>query len=82
MNDIDCSIASTHMMLAAREQNVDSVWLNWFDTTIIRKEFNIPEHYKIVNLLALGYSDRDAPSPDRHERTRKPIDQTVFYDSF
>lgn len=82
MNDIDCSILSTHMMLAAREQGVDSVWLNWFDPAILHKEFNIPDYYKIVNLLALGYSDREAPSPDRHDRQRKPLNDTVFYESF
>lgn len=82
MTDIDCSIVSTHMMLAATEQGVDSVWLNWFDTKEMKKLFNIPPKYDVVNLLALGYSDRDAPSPDRHERTRKPLSKTVFYERF
>lgn len=82
MTDIDCAIVSTHMMLAARAQGVDSVWLNWFDTEKIMHDFSIPKEYCIVNLLALGYADKPAPSPDRHQRTRKPIEQTVFYENF
>ncbi len=82
MNDIDCSILSTHMMLAAQDQGVDSVWLNWFDTKILRENFNIPDHFKVVSLLALGYSDREAPSPERHDSRRKPLSETVFYEKF
>lgn len=82
MNDIDCSIVSTHMMLAAKEKGVDSVWLNWFEPEVIYKEFNIPREYKIVNLLSLGYANSDAPSPNRHKDTRKPISDTVFYENF
>lgn len=82
MNDIDCSIISTHMMLAARELGVDSVWINWFDPEILYKELDIPREYKIVNLLALGYSDKEAPSPNRHDMNRKPLSETVFYERF
>ncbi len=82
MTDIDCAIVSTHMMLAAAERGVDSVWLNWFDTNMIKSDFNIPDHYSVVNLLALGYSDKPAHSPDRHHKTRKPIESTVFYEKF
>ncbi len=82
MTDIDCAIVSTHMMLAAAEQEVDSVWLNWFDTNMIKRDFNIPDNYSVVNLLALGYADKPAHSPDRHSKTRKPIESTVFYEKF
>ncbi len=81
MTDIDCSIMSTHMMLAATEKGVDSVWLNWFDTEMIKSDFNIPADYKLVHLLALGYSDKEPHSPERHSKTRKPISETVFYES-
>lgn len=81
MTDIDCSIVGTHMMLAAAAQGVDSVWLNWFDTEMIKRDFNISESLKVVHLLALGYSDRKAPSPDRHNQTRKPLSETVFYET-
>lgn len=82
MNDIDCSIVSTHMMLEAKAQGVDSLWLNWFDPEVLYSELNIPKEYEIVNLFALGYSDTEAASADRHDKTRKPISETVFYESF
>lgn len=82
MNDIDGSIVSTHMMLAAKEKGVDSVWLNWFDPEIIYKEFNIPREYKIINLLSLGYADSEPASTYRHEKQRKPLSETVFYNNF
>ncbi len=82
MNDIDCSIVSTHMMLAARDVGVDSVWLNWFDPEVLYNEFNIPRDYEIVNLLCLGYADKEAPSSERHIKTRKEITETVFYEKF
>lgn len=82
MNDIDCSIVSTHMMLEAKALGVDSLWLNWFDPKVIYKEFNIPREYEIVNLLALGYADMEPASPNRHSQTRKPISETVYYEKF
>lgn len=82
MNDIDCSIVSTHMMLEARALGVDSLWINWLDPEVIYKEFNIPDDFEIINILALGYSDKEPASPDRHSETRKPISETVFYEDF
>lgn len=81
-NDIDGSIVSTHMMLEAKAQGVDSLWLNWMDPKVLREELNIPEKYEIINLLALGYTNEAPLSPDRHDKTRKPISETVFYEHF
>lgn len=82
MNDIDCSIVSTHMMLAAKDRGIDSVWLNWFDPEIIYKELDIPREYKIVNLLSLGYANKEPKPSDRHESQRKPYSETIFYNRF
>lgn len=82
MNDTDCSIVTTHMMLMAKSLGVDSLWINWFDPEVLYKEFNIPREYKITNLLELGYSNVDPLSADRHDTTRKPLVDTVFYNNF
>lgn len=82
MNDIDCSIISTHMMLMAKKLGIDSLWINWFDPNVLHNEFNIPKDYKIVNIMQFGYSDV-APQPvDRHTRLRKPITETVCFNNF
>jgi hypothetical protein len=51
----------------------------WFKPDVIRAEFNIPENLEIVNLLLVGYADGEPLSPDRHDKLRKPIDETVTF---
>ncbi len=80
--EIDASIVTDHMMLTATDLDISSLWVCWFEPTIIREEFNIPENYDIVNILALGYTDDAPQSPDRHSKTRKPLSETVVYESF
>ncbi len=82
MNDIDCAIVSSHIMLEAKALGVDSLWINWFDPEVLSREFNIPDGYEIVNLLALGYSDKQPLSADRHNETRKSIVETVFFENY
>lgn len=82
MNDIDLSIVSTHMMLMAKELGIDSLWVNWFDPEALYTQFDIPRKYKIINLLELGYSQKPPLSEIRHEKTRKPLKDTVFYNTF
>lgn len=82
MNDIDCAIVSTHMMLMAKSLGIDSVWINWFDPKVLNSEFNIPKGYEIINLLVLGYSDGNVLAKDRHKETRKQLSETVFFEKF
>lgn len=77
--DIDASIVTDHMMLQATELGLGTVWMCWFKPDVIREEFNIPENYEIVNLLAVGYADCEPLSPDRHSEMRRSIDETVTY---
>lgn len=82
MVDIDTSIVTDHMMLEATELGLGTVWICYFDPDALRKEYNIPEHIEPVNILAVGYSAEEAALPDRHEDTRKPMNETVFYEMF
>jgi nitroreductase len=80
--DVDVSIVTDHMMLAATEQGLNTVWVCYFDPEIIREEFAIPETLEPVNVLLLGYAE-DSPKPiDRHDEMRKPLSETVFYEKF
>lgn len=80
--DIDAAIVTTHMMLAAKEQGLDSVWICAFNPTILKEEFQIPKNIEPINILMLGYADGTPRSPDRHDEWRKPINETVFYETF
>lgn len=69
------------MMLAARELNIGSVMIGLFDPRIIRKEFGIPEYIEPTALLILGYPSKGFLSPERHNTERKPLTDTVMYES-
>jgi len=80
--DIDASIVTTHMMLQATELGLGTVWICYFKPDIIKNEFNIPDHVEPVNILAVGYAAGEILSPDRHDTARKPLEETVFFESF
>lgn len=80
--DLDIGIICDHMMLAARELNIGSVLVGLFDPYIIRKEFKIPEYIEPTALLILGYPDKGFLSSERHETLRKPIEDTVMYETY
>ncbi len=80
--DIDASIVTTQMMLCATELGLDSVWICAFKPSIIREEFHIPENIEPINILLLGYAKCEPKSPDRHSDFRKPLEETVVYESF
>lgn len=82
ITDIDASIVTDHMMLQATELGLGSVWICYFDPEVIKAEFDIPENLVPVNILAMGYTDEEAKSPERHDEARKAMEETVFYEKF
>jgi nitroreductase len=78
--DIDASIITDHMMLAATELGLGSVWVCNFNCATLVKEFNIPQEFEPVNLLIVGYAEGYEPNP-RHF-VRKCIDELVVKESF
>ena len=82
MVDIDASIVTDHMMMEATDLGLGTVWICYFKPNVLRKEFNIPDPVEPVNILAIGYAAGQIASPDRHDQARKPMQETVFYESF
>lgn len=80
--DIDVSIVTDHMMLQATELGLGTLWVCYFDSSIIRKEFNIPDNVEPVNILGVGYAAGEPASPNRHDKLRKSLEETVFYETF
>ncbi|MGI6776745.1 MAG: nitroreductase family protein [Acetivibrionales bacterium] len=78
--DIDASIVTDHMMHEATALGLGTLWICHFEPDVLRSEFNLPENLKPVNILAIGYADREPESPDRHDKTRKPLCVTVYYE--
>lgn len=78
--DIDASILTDHMMLQASELGLGTVWVCYFKPDILSQEFNLPENLEPVNILAIGYADEEPADPDRHGKTRIPLDTLVAYE--
>ena len=80
--DIDAAIVTDHMMLEATDLGLGSVWICYFNPDILKDVLQLPDNIEPVNILAIGYSDGEALSPDRHDGLRKSLSQTVFYEEF
>ncbi len=76
--DIDASILTDHMMLEATELGLGSVWICYFKSEIIKKEFKIPEFVEPINILAIGYGINS----NGKETTRISLDELVSYENY
>ena len=83
IHEIDASIVTTYMMLAATEQGLGSLWVERFDPAILREEFHLPENYVPDALLCLGYPKPEAvKEPSRYDTERKPLEETVWFETY
>jgi len=80
--DIDASIATDHMMLMATELGLGTVWVCSFDPKSIRQEFRLPPNIEPINILVIGYAAGEPASSERHNQTRKPLKDIVFYETY
>jgi nitroreductase len=74
---VDCSIAATHMILAATIEGLGTCWIGHFKQDLCRSLLGVPLQAKIVALLPMGYPDQ--PSCPK---TRKTMSEVVSYDAF
>lgn len=79
--EVDATIVTDHMILQATELGLSSVWICHFKPDIIRAEFNLSDNIVPVNILAIGYGSTEPKSPERFDTERKPIIETVFFES-
>ncbi len=82
IGDIDATIVTDHMMLAAASFDLDTLWVCAFDPAALSREFAIPEGWEPVNILLIGYGADTPASPERHAKTRKPLAATTFFERF
>lgn len=80
--DIDTSIVADHMMMEATELGLGSIWICYFKPDVIKKEFNLPDNIEPISILGIGYDSGEGPSPERHNKTRKPLKDIVSYETF
>lgn len=74
----DASIVTTHMILAAADEGVNSCWVNRFDPEEMAKVLGLPEDEEILMMMDLGYAD-EAIGPLPNHSSRKELSETVSY---
>ncbi|MEW6229344.1 MAG: nitroreductase family protein [Bacillota bacterium] len=74
---VDLAIAMEHIALAAAGEGLGTCWIGAFSQPKARQILGVPDQYKIVALMPLGYP-ADSPRP----KARKPLDDIVCYESF
>ena len=73
---IDVAIAIDHMTLAAVDEGLGTCWIGAFSQEKVREILNVPDQYRVVALLPLGF-----PRKERAHKPRKPLNEIVYYES-
>lgn len=82
---VDVAIALENMVLAATQEGLGTCWVGSFDDQDIKQTLNIPQSYKIVALLALGYPSRKLDMQStipQSIRNRKELKQIIGFEEF
>jgi len=74
---VDVAIAIDHMTLAAVEEGLGTCWIGAFSQEKVKEILSIPDKYKVVALLPLGF-----PADSPKEKSRKSLEELVSRDSF
>lgn len=74
---VDLAIVMEHIALQACAEGLGTCWIGAFSQQEAKKILEIPEKYKIVILMPIGYPT-DSPGP----KDRKNLDELVSYEKF
>lgn len=79
--DIDVSIATDHMTLAASQKGLATCWVCNFDKQMVIDVLKLPEHIEPIAILPLAYP-ADVTNTSRHYVQRKKMEEVVYYEEF
>ncbi len=74
---VDLGIAMDHVTLAAVEKGLGTCWIGAFSQSRVKEILNIPERYKVVTVMPLGY-----PADSPGIKSRKDMEEIISYDKF
>jgi nitroreductase len=74
---LDLAVAVDHMTLVAVEEGLGTCWIGAFDQDKVKRILEVPERYKVVALLPLGF-----PADTPGSKIRKDISEIVSYNRF
>lgn len=75
----DGCAATQNMLIAAKAHGIDSCWVAGYERPYsedIRKLLGVPEKYKLISLISLGYSDKIVI------REKKTLDEVVRWEKY
>ncbi|MCR4870148.1 MAG: nitroreductase family protein [Atopobiaceae bacterium] len=72
--EVDAAISLDHMMMEAWECGVGSTWVRGFDERTMRQVFGIPDTWKVVAMMPMGYHADNAKPSGWHFR-RKSVEE-------
>jgi len=81
---VDTAIALEHVALAATAEGLGSCWIGSFDETTVKSLLKVPDNYRVVCLMALGYPKEkiDLASAATHLRRTKGIEDIASSEEF
>ena len=62
--EVEAGAAITNILLAAHEMGIASCWIGALDRERLKGVFLLPEKYKILYLVALGYAAQESQTVD------------------
>jgi len=74
----DATIAATHMILAAKDEGLESCWINFFDPEKAKELLGLPENEEVLMFMDLGYA-AEGTGPLPGHAGRKPLTETVTW---
>ena len=74
---VDIAIAMEHIVLQAYSEGLGTCWIGAFSQQEAKEVLGIPERYKIVALMPIGY-----PADSSGPKDRKNLDELVSYEKF
>jgi nitroreductase len=74
--DIDATIVTDHLMIAATELGYGTLWVCHFDPALLRAVLGLPVGIDPVNVLLIGRASERATPP---MKSRKALSETVRY---
>jgi nitroreductase len=76
--DVDGAIAMDHMTLCAEDLGLGTCWIGAFDPAVLTQALGLPEGVEPLAMTPLGHPVGGAT----REKTRKPLEELVRYDSW
>jgi nitroreductase len=74
---VDTTIALQNMVIAAWSLGVGSCWIGAFNEDKVKEALKIPDKWKVVALITLGYPDEQPK-----QRKKKSLDELFSFNSF